>query len=115
MKKWSDEDGVEFRNSELCFGREYKPDSSKIDIAKISIRGRFPENGWGWLEESDEMAVIVKGEGYALAKDGERYDLTAGDVIYIESGRRWCWGGNMDMIVPCGPAFDPAKHKVEED
>ena len=114
MKKWTDEEGTEFRNSELCYGREYKPDTDKVDIAKISIRGRFPEKGGGYLEESHEMAVIVRGEGYAEAKDGERYELKAGDVIYIEAGRHWCWGGDMDMIVPCGPAFDPAKHHLEE-
>src|SRR5690606_32517101 len=100
---------------ELCFGKEFRPKGTdKIDIAKISIRGRFPEKGWGYLLESHEMAVVVKGEGYALAKDGERFELKQGDVIYIEPGRRWCWGGNMDMIVPCGPAFNPEKHRLEE-
>lgn len=113
MKLWHDEDGVEFRNSDLCFGREYKPDGGKLDIAKISIRGRFPASGWGWLDESHEMAVITRGSGYALAKDGERFELAAGDVLYIEPGRKWCWGGNFDMVVPCSPAFDPDKHHVE--
>lgn len=114
MKKWSDDEGIEFRNSDLCFGREYKPDTDKIDVAKISIRGRFPEKGWGYLEESHEMAVVIKGSGYIEAKDGEREELVAGDVVYIEPDRRFCWGGDMDMIVPCGPAFDPDKHRQED-
>ncbi len=38
-----------------------------------------------------------------------------GDVVYIEPMEWFCWGGNMDMIVPCGPAFDPSKHKLEEE
>lgn len=115
MQKWSDNDGVEFKNSELCFGKEFQPiGTDKINIAKISIRGRFPEKGWGYLEESHEMAVITRGNGYALKKDGERIDLQEGDVIYIPPMTKWCWGGNMDMIVPCGPAFNPQKHHLEE-
>jgi mannose-6-phosphate isomerase-like protein (cupin superfamily) len=114
MKKWSDNEGVEFRNSDLCFGREYKTDTGSIDIAKISIRGQFPQGGWGYLEESHEMAVITRGHGYIETKDGEREELIEGDVVYIEPMKRFRWGGDMDMIVPCGPAFDPRKHKLEE-
>lgn len=115
MKKWSDEEGVEFRNSNLCYGREYNPGTGKVDIAKIFIRGRYPETGWGYLEESHEMAAVVKGAGYIEIKDGERVQLVAGDVVYIEPKERFCWGGEMDMIVPCSPAFDPDKHKLEKE
>ncbi len=115
MKKWSDEDGVEFHNSDICFGREFKPDTDKIDIAKVMIRGEFPDkNRWGYLEESHEMAVVIKGEGYIMTKEGERQKLKTGDVVYIEPFERFRWGGDMDLIVPCGPAFDPKKHKIEE-
>lgn len=115
MKKWSDEEGTEFRNSDICYGREYNPGSGTIDIAKISIRGRFPETGYGYLEEAHEMAVVIRGDGYIETKAGEHHDLKVGDVVYIEPTERFRWGGDMDLIVPCGPAFDPAKHKLEEE
>ena len=115
MQKWSDEDGVAFKNSDVCFGKEFQPKGTdKINVAKISIRGRFPEKGWGYLLESHEMAVILRGAGYVETKDGEREDLVAGDVVYVEPIKRFRWGGDMDMIVPCGPAFNPAKHRLEE-
>ncbi len=115
MKKWSDQDGVTFSNSEVCFGKEFKPkDSNAIDIAKISIRGQFPETGWGYLEESHEMAVIIKGSGYIETQDGEHEELVEGDVVYIEPMKKFRWNGDMDMIVPCGPAFNPEKHKLVE-
>ena len=114
MKKWSDQDGESFANSDVCFGKEYRPDTDAVDIAKISIRGRYPEQGWGYLEESHEMAVIVRGAGYIETKDGEHEDLVAGDVVYVPPMQRFRWGGDMDMIVPCGPAFNPTKHKLEE-
>lgn len=113
MKKWSDSDGVEFKNSDLCFGREYKPEGGKIDVAKISIRGRFPASGWGWLEESDEMAVIVAGEGYIESKVDGRHELKVGDVVYLPAREWFRWGGSFDMITPCGTAFDPSKHHLE--
>jgi mannose-6-phosphate isomerase-like protein (cupin superfamily) len=114
MKVWRDEDGVEFKNSDVCFGKEFKPNTDKVDIAKISIRDRFPATGWGYLEESHEMAVITNGEGYIETKDGERKELVAGDVVYVEPTTRFCWGGNFDMIVTCGPAFEPGKHHLED-
>lgn len=114
MQKWTDAEGIEFQNSDICFGREFNPGTGKIDIAKISIRGRFPEKGWGYLEESDEMAVIISGNGYIETKDGEREELKTGDVVHIGATERFCWGGDMDMIVPCGPSFEPSKHHLEE-
>jgi hypothetical protein len=115
VKKWSDEEGTEFRNSDLCYGREYSPGSGTIDVAKISIRGDFPsENAYGYLEEAHEMAVVVKGEGYIEVQGADRCGLKAGDVVYIPPMERFRWGGNMDLVVPCGPAFDPSKHKIEE-
>lgn len=115
MKKWSQDEGVEFRNSDVCYGREFKPDTDKIDVARISIRGQFPDGDrWGYLEESHEMAVIIRGQGYAEKKSGERFELKEGDVLYVAPMERFRWGGDMDMIVPCGPAFTPGKHKIEE-
>ncbi len=116
MQKWSDKDGVEFKNSDICYGKEFKPSSTdKIDIAKIFIRGKFPASGYGYLEESHEMAVVIRGEGYIETKTGEHHDLKVGDVVHVEPLERFRWGGDMDLIIPCGPAFDPKKHKFDKE
>lgn len=114
MKFWKKDTGVEFKNSNKCFGREYKSTTGKIDIATISIRGKFPENGWGYLEESHEMAFILNGEGLIETKSGQIKKLETGDVVYVEPKERFRWEGNFDMVVTCGPAFDPDKHHLEE-
>jgi hypothetical protein len=115
MKKWTNEEGEEFRNSKLCYGREYNPGTGTIDVAKISIRGEYPGEGkYGYLEEAHEMAVVIRGTGYIETNTGEHYDLKEGDVIYVKPLERFRWGGNMDLIVPCSPAFDPNKHKIEK-
>lgn len=115
MKHWQDGDGEDFKNSEICYGKEYDPGSGAIDVAKISIRGRFPAQGFGYLEESYEMAVVVNGGGFIENKAGERYHLKVGDVVCVEPMERFYWDGDMDLIVPCGPAFDPDKHKLEDE
>jgi hypothetical protein len=115
MKKWSNEEGEEFHNSDVCFGKDYAPGSGTVDVAEISIRSEFPTgNKYGYLKEAHEMAVDVRGEGYIETKEGERHDLREGDVVYVEPLERFRWGGDMDLIVICGPAFDPSKHKIEE-
>ncbi len=115
MKKWKDSEGTEFKNSDLCFGREFKPDTDKVDIAKISIRGEYPEDKkWGYLLDTNEMAVVIKGKGYIESQKDGRQELDEGDVVSIEASERFRWGGNMDLIVTCGPAFNPKNHKFEE-
>jgi len=114
VKKWTDEEGEEFHNSDVCYGREYAPGSGTIDVAKISIRGEFPAGGRYGCVGTHEMAVVIRGEGYIDTKAGEHVDLKVGDVVYVEPTEWFRWGGNMDLIVPCGPAFDPSRHKIEE-
>ncbi|MGI6612019.1 MAG: cupin domain-containing protein [Candidatus Nanosyncoccaceae bacterium] len=115
MKVWRDKDGEEFRNSKTCWGREYKPDTCKIDVSKISVRGKFPESGWGYNEEAHEVAVVVAGKGSIEKQGGEKKELAMGDVIHFAPMERVRWEGDLDLIIACGPAFDRNKHHIEED
>lgn len=115
MKLWHDEDGEEFKNSDVCFGREYDPGCGKIDVAKILIRGRFPEKGWGYNDEAHEMAIVVRRSGTIEVKNDGKTQLRSGDVVYFAPKERVRWDGDMDVIIPCGPAFEPGKHHVEEE
>lgn len=114
MRHWHDDGGEPFSNSDLCFGREYSPDTGTLNVAKISIRGRFPEIGYLYNEEAHEMAVVVSGEGMVQSKGEEPQPLAVGDVIYIAQQERIFWSGNLDLIIPCSPAYNPDKHHVEE-
>ncbi len=115
MKYWGKDTGIKFKNSDKCYGYAYNPGSGTIDIATITIKGRFPDKGWGYLEEAHEMAIVVKGSGYIKTKAGQEQNLSVGDVVYIEPKERFSWVGDIDLVVPCGPAFDPEKHHLEED
>jgi|GEM_PF-518654 len=115
MKTWEDEDGVEFRNSDACWGREYNAETDTLNVAKIYIRGKYPETGWSYNQESHEIAVVVDGSGMIESKEHGRKSIGLGDVVYLEPMERFRWEGKLDIIVPCGPAFDPNKHIMETD
>ncbi|MBP9667463.1 DUF861 domain-containing protein [Candidatus Saccharibacteria bacterium] len=115
MKIWHDEDGEAFTNSDVCWGKEFNPGTGAINVAKISIRGRFPEKGWGYNDEAHEMAIVVRGKGTIEIKGEESHDLKVGDVVYFAPQERVRWSGELDLIIPCGPAFEPGKHHVEEE
>ena len=115
MKIWHDEDGDKFTNSDVCFGRSFSAGVDVIDVAKISIRGDYPEAGWSYNEEAHEMVVITRGSGWIQVKGSERQELTVGDVVYLPPMERFRWGGDMDMIVPCGPTFEAKKYHLEEE
>ena len=113
MKFWKSDEGNEFKSNENIFGREYQPDSKKVDIARISVRGEFPSEGaWGRVGGgSCEIVTVVKGEGYAEFKDHGKVNLTEGDVLYVEHDEWFRWGGNMDIVAACSPAFDSTKRE----
>lgn len=112
MKLNTARDGEEFRNSDVCYGRSYVA-SDQVDVAKISIRGEYPARAWAYNEEAHEMAVIISGTGWLEVRGEQRRELAEGDVVYLSPLERFRWGGEFDMIVSCGPAFDPAKYHTE--
>ena len=116
MKIWSDDEGTEFQNSDACWGKEFQPASRRVDIAKIFVRGEYPAaKSWGYLLESSEIVVIVRGEGTICKKGEQPIPIKAGDVVSIETHEGYRWSGDLDMIIACSPAFDPKQVKIEEE
>jgi hypothetical protein len=35
-----------------------------------------------------------------------------GDLVLIEPGEKYFWEGNMDLFIPCSPAWYPEQHKL---
>ena len=36
------------------------------------------------------------------------------DLVLIDKGENYYWEGNMDLFVPCTPAWNPKQHKIIE-
>jgi len=57
------------------------------------------------------MGYIISGSGKLVVEDKE-YELTAGDLVLINPGEKFYWQGNMEIFMPCAPAWSPDQYKT---
>lgn len=107
-------DGVEFENGSTCRGVGFAVKDLPLDIAYVSIHGRYPEKGWASNELIHEMAWVEKGEGNLLIKDNAPLPLQKGDAVVVKPGEQFAWQGELDIVIACSPPFDKNQYKIEE-
>ncbi len=107
-------DGNPFKNSDTCEGISFSTPDPSLDLAAITITGRYPESGWAMNEVVREMVYIESGTGELLYETGETTSLKLGDVVTIDSGTWFAWNGDMKIIMACQPAFHPNQYKIKE-
>lgn len=110
MKKVSKNQTNEHKNSEVCLAVEYPLGDKDINVAIIKLNGRYPDEGRVVNSKCKETAFIIKGSG-KLFVEGRETEVSQGDVVLIEPGERYYWEGNIEMFVPCTPAWYPEQHK----
>ncbi len=106
--------GEEFENSSTCKGVGFAEASAPVDLAYISIHGRYPETGWARNEVIHEMAWVESGTGSLFIKGTAPQLLERGDVVLVRPGERFAWEGEMTIIIACSPPFDRKQYKIEE-
>ena len=107
--------GVEFTNSPSCHGTAFAAGDAPLDIAEISINGRYPEQGWAQNHESHEMVRVLRGTGSLSLKDDTTIPLTEGDVVHVPPKTWFAWDGTMTIIMACSPVFTPDQYEIKED
>jgi mannose-6-phosphate isomerase-like protein (cupin superfamily) len=102
---------VSFTNSSACAGFEFAFGDDQLNIALVTVNGRYPKRGHLVNEVCKEIAFVVKGSGI-VGVDGEKHSLSVGDAVMIQPGERFYWEGQkLQMLMPCSPAFYPEQHK----
>jgi len=101
----------EFKNGDYCIAFEYPMEDKNINGAVIKLSGRYPDKGWAVNEICKEMGYIISGSGKLVVEDKE-YELTAGDLVLINPGEKFYWQGNMEIFMPCAPAWSPDQYKT---
>lgn len=101
----------EFKNSESCVAFEYPTTDRDINGAVIKLSGRYPDKGWAANEVCKEMGYIISGSG-KLAVEDKEYEIGAGDLVLINPGEKFYWQGNMEIFMPCAPAWSPDQYKT---
>ncbi len=99
-----------YKNSEVCTAIEYPLGDKDINGAIIKLSGRYPDKGRTVNLVCKEIAYVIKGSG-RLVVEGEETKLNEGDLVLIEAGEKFFWEGNMQIFMPCTPAWYPEQHK----
>jgi mannose-6-phosphate isomerase-like protein (cupin superfamily) len=100
-----------FRNSKTCWGEAFSFGDSELDIALVTVDGRYPQTGQVTNDVCREIAYVVSGSG-SVGVDDTVHKLAAGDAVMLMPGERFWWEGRMlKMLMPCAPAFYPEQHR----
>ena len=102
MKVITKRETKKVQNNPFCIAMEYPIGDKDINGAVIILDGRFPVKG--------RIAYILKGKG-KLGVEGKEFTLKKGDLAFILPGERFYWEGNMEIFMPCTPAWYPEQHK----
>lgn len=113
MKKILKEEAEVLTHGVAMTAEEYAIGTA-MNVARIRLRGRYPETGWSVNEISKELCYIFEGSG-TLFVEGEAYSIAPGDVFLIEPGERFYWDANVDMLVPCTPAWTATQYRHIEE
>lgn len=110
MKIIKKNQAIKFKNSETCFGLEYPLGSNDINSAKITIDGRYPEEGSVINLICKEILYVIEGRGKAVI-DGQEVILQTGDMLLIANKEKYFLEGRMETLVSCAPAWYKEQHR----
>ena len=98
------------KNSDVCTAIEYPLGDRDINGAVIELNGRYPKDGRAVNLKCKELAYIIKGSGRLVVDDKET-KLNEGDLVLIKAGEKFFWEGNIQMFIPCTPAWHLEQYK----
>jgi mannose-6-phosphate isomerase-like protein (cupin superfamily) len=99
-----------FSNSPTCSGEEFAFGDKDLNIAVVTVNGRYPARGHLLNKVCKEIAYVLSGHG-KVGVDDQVHELKPGDAVLIVPGERFYWeGSDLRMVMPCSPAFYPEQH-----
>jgi len=110
MKVLSASEAQEHKNSPACTAYEYPLGDPDINAALIRLSGRYPDQGRVVNRVCKELVHIVRGTG-RVTIEGKEIQLAEGDQLLILSGERYFFEGDLEMLMPCTPAWYPEQHE----
>lgn len=113
MKVIHQDETEKVQNSKNCLVYEYPSDDKDINGAFVKLTGREPDDGRVVNLVCKELAYVINGSGIIVIEDKET-KLKAGDLVLIEPGEKFFWNGNMELFLPCAPAWYPEQYKKVE-
>jgi mannose-6-phosphate isomerase-like protein (cupin superfamily) len=115
MKIIAKNQAAKIQNSDQCKVTEYPFDIKDINGSVISVKGRYPENGYAMNEVRKEIVYIINGSGKITMSDGSITKFDTGDSLFIDTNEKYFWQGQFESYMACSPAFYPEQHKEIEN
>ena len=113
MKYIRGDQSLEFKNSEVCTAYEYPFEDKDINGAVIKLSGRYPASGRVTNSVCKELVYIIHGIGRLVIEDKET-KINSGDMMLIFPGEKYYFEGELEMLMPCTPAWYPEQHHEVE-
>lgn len=111
MKHVLKSQAVERKNSDACSILQHGIDDAHLNLAIVTLAGRYPDAKCVVNERCKELVYVQLGSG-EVSVNGKVYALNAGDMVLIEAGEKYYWQGTMQLLVSCSPAWSADQHHV---
>ena len=86
---------------------EYEMENAKLNVAPISINGRYPETGYTSNVISDSIVHIIDGVGILATSNGISVELVKNDQVHLAIGDAYYFEGNLEILYAATPAWTP--------
>jgi len=93
---------------------EYEMQNANLNVAPISIKGRYPDNGFTCNLKSDAIVHILDGTGIIGLKDGSSVALAKNDQLHLAVGDFYYFEGDLDIIYAASPGWTTEQTKHTE-
>lgn len=84
---------------------EYEMQNANLNVAPISIQGRYPENGFTSNLKSDSIIHVTKGAGLLALNNGTTVKLEKNDQVHLAVGDVYYFEGDLEIIYAASPAW----------
>lgn len=79
--------------------QEYDFENSMLNVARITISGRYPAEGYVANRMCTALVSVEEGAGSITIKNKPTVDLTPGDHILIQPGEPYCFLSLGDLAI----------------
>ena len=105
------ENTATFENSPGCTATEYDfKNENDLNIAGITLDGRYPDNGYALNTVSKELMYVTHGHGTLFTSD-KNVTLNQGDAVLIQPHERYYLEGTLELVISSSPAWRPEQHQ----
>jgi hypothetical protein len=86
---------------------EYEMQNANLNVAPISIKGRYPEAGYTSNTVSDSIIHVIGGDGIIELNNGTVVNLAINDQIHLSVGDAYFFEGHLDILYAASPSWTP--------